>query len=122
MQTTNSLGRRCVNVLTGGARNENNFGSFIGAQECPRTRRNTPSHRWLGHCSTIQLTEVAEMRCKEQVRLEQELDAVRTEQRRSPSEKLKREADTLDKKVKDHRMVHTSGLTTPKCGPYKYER
>jgi hypothetical protein len=62
------------------------------------------------------------MRCKEQVRLEQELDAVRTEQRRSPSEKLKREADTLDKKVKDHRMVHTSGLTTPKCGPYKYER
>ena len=53
--------------------------------------------------------------CKELVRLEQALDAVRTEQLRSPSEKL--EEETLVEKVKDHRMVHNSGLTTSKCEP-----
>ena len=55
--------------------------------------------------------------CRELVRLEQALDAVRTEQLRSPSEKLKLEEETLVEKVKDHRLVHNSGLTTLKCEP-----
>jgi hypothetical protein len=59
------------------------------------------------------------MICQVQINLEQELELVRAELRRSHTQELKQKEDILCVAIKDHKMVYNSELLEFGCGPWQ---
>jgi hypothetical protein len=57
------------------------------------------------------------MICSELTRLEQELASVREDLFSSFSDERRQREDELCVAIKDHKMLHNSGLRSPRCEP-----